>query len=323
MTTTFAPPTGAPVTGSPAAALPEFEPTPVTPPSGGRRRVALAAAVVAVLALGVGAIVALAGGRSAVGGDVAQPYSLVAAAESTVTARTVEFDLTVSASDRAAATAAEVTVSGAVDNESKLVSVNTDLSSLLALGDMPLPLGGGDMTVLVDGSTGIVYVDAGMLGGFMGADAAWLSIDLGVLAEQSGQSLDELQGELALDPTDIARTLLDTDNATEIGIETIDGIEVKHYEVTVDLAAAMAALPQAGVDPSLIDPALADIDLPDTLAYDVFVTADNQLRRVAFDTDIAGQSISMVLDMTTSDEPLGVELPADSEVFDLTGLLGF
>jgi hypothetical protein len=273
----------------------------------------LAAAVVAVLALGVAAIVALGGGRSGDGADIAQPYSLLAAAERTIAARTVEFDLTVSAFDLA-----DVTVSGAVDNESQLVSVTTDLSSLLALGDMPLPLGDGEMTVLLDGSTGVVYLDAGALGGFLGADAAWVSIDLGVLAEQSGQSLDELEGGLALDPTDIARTLLDTDGATEVGVETIDGVEVKHYEVTVDLDAALAAVPQAE-----IDPALADIELPDTIVYDVFVTADNELRRVAFDTEIAGQSISMLLDMTTSGDALGVELPADSEVFDLTGLLGF
>jgi hypothetical protein len=318
MTSTFAPPTGAPVTGTPATARPGIEPTPATPPPGGRRRLALTAAVVAVLALGVGAVAAFAGGRSGDGVDVAQPYSLLAAAETTVTARTVEFDLTVAASDLAT-----VTVSGAVDNESSLVSVSTDLSSLLALGDMPLPFGGGDMTVLFDGSTGVVYLDAGMLGGLLGADAAWVSIDLGVLAEQNGQSLDELQGGLALDPTEIARSLLDTDEATEVGIETIDGVEVKHFQVDVDLAAALAALPQAGIDPSLTDPTLADIDLPDTFTYDVYVTADSQLRRVAFDTDIAGQSISMVLDMTASDDPLGVELPADSEVFDLTGLLGF
>ncbi|HSP28352.1 MAG TPA: hypothetical protein VLN74_07370, partial [Ilumatobacteraceae bacterium] len=104
----------------------------------------------------------------------------------------------------------------------------------------------------------------------------------------------------------------------EIGVETIDGAEVKHYEVTVDVAAALESVPQAG-----IDPALADIELPDTVVYDVFVTADNQLRRVAFDTEIAGQSIAMQLDMITSNDPLGVELPAESDVFDLTGLLGF
>jgi hypothetical protein len=55
----------------------------------------------------------------------------------------------------------------------------------------------------------------------------------------------------------------------------------------------------------------------------VWVTADNQLRRVSFDLDVAGQSIAMQLDMTTSNEPLDIELPADSDVFDLTGLLGF
>ena len=315
MTSTFAPPTGPPVTGSPASAFPETELVPtVSPSSGGRRRpIALAAAVVAVMALGIGAFAALAGSGSGDSADVAEPYSLIAAAESTITARTVEFDLTVSASDLA-----EVTVSGAVDNESQLVSITTDLSSLLALGDMPLPLGGGDMTVLVDGATGVVYLDASALGGFLPDSAGWVSIDLGALAEQSGQALDDLQDQFALDPSDIARSLLDTDNATEIGIETIDGVEVKHYEVSVDIAAALAAVPQAE-----LDPAIADIDLPDTVTYDVWVTADNQLRRVSFGTEIAGQTIGMQLDMTTSDQPLGVELPADSEVFDLTGLLGF
>ena len=314
MNSTFAPPTGAPVTASSTTSLPDIDPVPTANPSGGRRRpFALAAAVVAVVALGIGAFVALAGGNSGDGADVAEPYSLLAAAESTIAAPTVEFDLSVSASDLA-----EVTVSGAVDNESQVVSVTTDLSSLLSLGDMPLPLGDGEMTVLLDGANGVVYLDAGALGGFLSDGAAWVSIDLGVLAEQSGESLDDLQSEFALDPTDIARSLLDTENATDVGTETIDGVEVRRYEVAIDVAAALEAVPQAD-----IDPALGDIELPDTVVYDVWVTADNQLRRVAFDTEIAGQSIAMQLDMTTSSEPLGVELPAGSEVFDLTGLLGF
>jgi len=320
MTSMFAPPTGPPVTGSSSAQLPEvqfpeIEPVPAsTPVSGGRRRpLALAAAVVAVMALGIGAFVAFTGGGSSEGGDVAEPYSLTAAAQGAVSARTVEFDLTVSAADLA-----EISVSGAVDNESQLVSVNTDLSSLLALGDMPLPLGDGAMTVLFDGDAGVLYFDAGALGGFLSGGAAWVSIDLGALAEMSGQSLDDLQGDLAFDPTDIARSLLDTENATEVGVETIDGVETKRFEVTVDIAAALAAVPQADIDPTV-----PDVDLPDTVVYDVWVTADNQLRRVAFSTQIVGQSIAMQLDMTTSDQPSGIELPAESEVFDLTGLLGF
>jgi hypothetical protein len=179
-------------------------------------------------------------------------------------------------------------------------------------------LGGGDLTALVDGSNGVVYFDASALGGFIPDRAGWVSIDLGALAEQSGQALDDLQDEFALDPSDIARSLLDTEDATEVGIDTIDGVEVRHYEVSVDVAEALAALPQAELDSGT-----GDIELPDTISYDVWVTADNQLRRVSFGTEIAGQPIGMQLDMTTTDEPLGIELPADGEVFDLTGLLGF
>jgi len=313
MTSTFAPPTGPPVTGSGAAADPATEPAPAAPSPRGRRPVALLAAAGAVLVLGLVALVAIAADRSDDGGAIAEPYSLVAAAENTITARTVEFDLTVSASDLA-----EVTVSGAVDNESQLLSVTTDLSSLLSLGDTPIPFAGGDMTVLVDGSTGVLYLDASALGGFIPDGAGWVSIDLGTLAEQSGQALDDLQSEFGLDPSDIARSLLDTEDAVDVGTDTIDGVEVRHYEVSVDVAAALAAVPQAE-----LEPAIGDIELPDTITYDVWVTADNQLRRVSFGTEIVGQTIGMQLDMTTSDEPLGIELPADGEVFDLTGLLGF
>ena len=314
MTSTFAPPTGPPVTGSPASALPETEPVPAAAPSPrGRRGFALGAAAGAVMALALVALIAFAGSGSDDGADVAEPYSLVAAAENTITARTVEFDLTVSASDLA-----DITVSGAVDNESQLVSVTTDLSSLLTLGDTSIPFGGGDMTVLVDGSTGVIYLDASALGGFLPDSAGWVSIDLGTLAEQSGQALDGLQDEFALDPSDIARSLLDTEDAVVVGVDTIDGVEVRHYQVSVDIAAALAAVPQAE-----LDPAIGDIELPDTITYDVWITADNQLRRVSFGTEIVGQTIGMQLDMTTSDEPLGIELPADGDVFDLTGLLGF
>ena len=316
MTSTFAPPTGPPVTGASPAPRPEFEPiSQDAVASGGRRRpFALAAAVAAIVALGIGAFVAVAGGRS--GTEIAEPYSLIAAAESTVAARSIEFELTVSASDLA-----EVTVSGAIDNDSDVLSVTTDLSSLLALGDAPMPLGDGAMTVLLDGANGVMYLDAGALGGFLPDDAAWVSIDLATLAEGSGQSLDDLSGELGFDPSDIAESLLATEGAVEIGAETIDGVDTRRYEVTVDVASAIAALPQADLDDALGDLEVPDVDVPDTLVYDVWVTADNDLRRVAFDTEIAGQTITMQLDMTTTDESLGLELPTDA--FDLTGLLGF
>ena len=312
MASTFAPPTGPPIAPSPPPGH-GIEPVPATAPApGGRGRpFALAAAVVAVIALGVGAFAALGGGRS--DSDGAEPYSLIAAAQSTIAAPAVHFDVRLSVADLA-----EMNVSGVVDNESGIVSVTTDLSSLLALGETSMPFDGGAVTMLLDASTGVLYLDAAALGGLLPSDAAWLSIDLGTLAEQSGQSLEDLQGEFALDPTDIARMLLDAGNPVEVGVDTIDGVDTRHVQVAVDIAAALAAVPQAQVDPSL-----GELELPDTVVYDVWVTEDNQLRRVTFDLEVAGQGIGMQLDMTTSSEPLDARLPDASEVFDLTGLLGF
>ena len=314
MPATFAPPTGPPVTAaSRTADLPSI--VPQSTPAGGHRRrpFALTAAVIAVVALAVGAFVVLTGldGRGA--SEVAQPYTLAAAAQQTIDARTVNFDLTLSVGELGA-----VTVSGAVDNDTEVMSVTTDLSSLLALGDSPLPLGDGQITVLVDTANGVAYVGADALGGFLPTDAGWVSIDLAALAEQSGQDLGDITGDLGVDPTDIARSLLDTDEATEVGSEVIDGVDTKHYTVSVDLAAALAALPQ-----DELDPAITGADLPDTIVYDVWVTADNQLRRVAFDNVIEGQAIAMQLDLTTSADAPDVALPDPSDVFDLTGLLGF
>ena len=287
-----------------------------TPTEPDRRRAGLlTVAVVALFALAVGAFVAI--GSSGEGDGVTlpavEPYSLAAAAEGTIVARSVAFDLTVAAGDLGA-----VTVSGAVDNESQLMTISTDLSSLLGPGQPSMPSFGGEVEMLLDGATGTIYLGADALGGLLPTSAMWVAIDLGVLAEQSGQTLDEMRGELFVDPSESARLLLDADDIVEVGAEVIDGVDTVHYQATVDLASAVAASPQAGTQ---LD--AAGVDLPDSVVYDVWVTADNQLRRASFDVEVAGQQVSMVLDMTTSNEPLDAQVPAESDVFDITGFLGF
>ncbi len=305
----FAPPTGPPAWSppEPVPAGSPSDPTPSTP----RRAGFLVVAVLALLALGVGAFVAL---DSAGGDDVALPtvdaYSLAAAAEATLAARTVEFDLTVDAAGLGA-----VTVSGAVDNEAGLMSVSSDLSGLLPIDDA-LPMDGGSVELLFDSETATMYIGASGFGELFGADTPWISADLGVLAEQAGVSLDELRAETFIDPTETARLLLDADDVTEIGAETIDGVETRHYQVTVDVAGALAAIPTDEF-PDLGE--LPELDVPDTVVYDVWVTADNELRRASFELDVAGQSVATVLDMTTSDQPLELAVPTDA--FDITAWL--
>jgi hypothetical protein len=306
MSTTFAPPAGAPA--EPASWDPPELPA---KPVGRRRGAGIAVAVVAIVALAVAALVTV--GSSNSDGDTlpaVEPFSLAAAAQNTIDARSVEFDLTVSAGD-----VGDITVSGAVDNETKLMSVSTDVSALLAL-DAAMPMGDGAVELLFDASTGVVYLSADALGELLPGDSAWVSADLGVLAETAGTTLEELQGELFVDPTESARLLLDSDNVVEIGNEKIDGVDTVHYEVTVDVAAAIAASPQAG---SKLGE--AGVDLPDTVTYDVWVTSDNELRRAAFDVTVADQTVEMVLDMRPSDQPLDAQVPTDS--FDITGLLAW
>ena len=316
MNSTYAPPSAPPLWGppSPAVDIPDVGGTPDPPsPSGRRRPGLLITAVVALVALGVGAFVAL--GDSSGDAGVALPpapaFDLAAAAQGTVDARTVEYDLTVSAGDLGG-----VTVSGALDNETKLATVTADMSTLLDL-DGSLPIDGG-IELLVDGANGVVYLGADALGGLLPADSAWISIDLAVLAERSGVSLDELRSQFVVDPAASARALLDADNAIELGSEEIDGVAVRHYEVTVDLAAAIAAAPQAAEEFD-VDLGQLDAVLPETVTYDVWVTEDNQLRRAAFDVTVADQTVSMVLDMTTSGERLDLQIPADA--FDVTSWL--
>jgi hypothetical protein len=275
-----------------------------------RRPAVLIAGVIALVTLAVGALVAI-GDSAGVTLPAAAPFSLTAAAEDTISARTVEFDLAVTTG-----TYGSVSVSGAVDNETKVASISTNLANLAGLGEES-PFGdGGDIEVLLDGDAGVMYLGADALGGLLPSGAPWLSIDLTALAENEGAPLEDMPSEWFVDPADSARLLLDADNVVEIGPETIDGVDTVHYQVTVDVADALAASPQAG---SALGDAM--IDVPDTVVYDVWVTADNQLRRAGFELAVAGETVTVVLDMTTSDEPLVAELPSESDVFDITGFL--
>ena len=303
-----APPTG-PAAWSPPTPTPPAPTPPAPDPSPTPRRAGLlVVAVIALLALGVGAFVAI---DSSGGDDLALPtvdaYSLTAAAEAAIAARTVEFDLTVEATDLGA-----VTVSGAVDNEAGLMTVSSDLSGLLGIGET-IPLGEGSAELLLDSESATMYIGASGFGELLGTETPWISVDLGVLAEQTGVTLEELQAETFLDPTEPAQLLLDADDVTEVGMEAIDGVETKHFQVTVDLGAALAAVP------SQLGEEVPDVELPETVVYDVWVTADNELRRAAFEADVVGQSVSMVLDMTTTDEALDIVIPTDA--FDVTAWL--
>lgn len=283
----------------------------------------LLVAMMALLALGVGAVVVLSDGSSGdPDGGVALPeaesFSLAAAAEGAVDAATVSFDMTVTAGP-----IGSVGVEGVVDNERGVSRLTMDLGSLMGLGEAgDVPGLGGPMEVLFDDEAGVVYFGAEAFGGMLPTDAPWVSFDLEALAAASGQSLEELDGEFSFDPSDTAAALLAADDVVEVGDEEIDGTPTRHYEVTVDLQAALDAVPQADAG-RLGATEFGELDLPEAVVYDVWVTEDNLLRRAAFDFDVAGETMGVVLDVFVDDAPASIDLPSGDDVLDLTEFLGF
>ncbi len=276
--------------------------------AGGRRRGwILAAAVVAVLAIGIGALVVIASG----GGDEtdAAQYSLGAATEQAAQAHTVTFDMAMTAGGFG-----EMAMSGAIDNEAQLMTMSMDVGVVMGAG-----ADGGTMEMILDVAGGMMYMNADQFGELFSADAPWISMDLETMAAMSGQSLDDLRSQFAVDPTESV-SVLDEANAVEVGMEDIDGESLMHYEVTVDLADALAANPQAQQQFDELEE--LDGELPESIVYDVWVTADNELRRMVFELPVMGDTMRMQLDMRASDEPLDVTIPSGDEVMDITEMMG-
>jgi hypothetical protein len=269
-----------------------------------RRGWMLAAAVVLVLVVGIGAVALVAGRGGGEGGD-ADAYSLAAASQRTANADTVVYEMTMSVG-----ALGEVRMDGGVDNEAQLMTLTMDMGALS--GD------DASMEMIVDVGGGVAYVRADEFGEMLPMDAEWFSMDLETLAAMNGESLADLQDQFAVDPTDTA-TLFQDVEAVEVGIEEIDGQQVKHYRVDIDVEAALAATPQA--QQQLDDAGMAG-ELPDTITYDVWVTEDNQLRRLTFELPVMGETMRTQLDMTSVDEPLEVEIPTGDAVADITDLIG-
>lgn len=84
-----------------------------------------------------------------------------------------------------------------------------------------------------------------------------------------------------------------------IGPEEIDGEPVQHYRFSVDAAAAMKA--QGKQVPSV---------MPQGLAYDVYLTEDDLMRRVGFEMS----GVNAVIDATEWGEDVDVEAPAQEDI---------
>jgi hypothetical protein len=170
--------------------------------------------------------------------------------------------------------------------------------------------------MVLDLESGMMYYGGAMAGMFGGGSTPWVGIDLAEYAEMAGQSIDEIRSSFVSNPGDLA-SVFDGLDAVEVGMEEIDGLPVKHYQVTVALDDVLGADPQVAGQLSGLD--VADLD---DLVYDVWVTEDNQLRRLSFAVDADGIEISTVMNLLEVGEAIDIPLPDPSEVTVVDDLLG-
>lgn len=279
-------------------------------------------ALIVVIAFGVGTLVMLGGSSndrvSDENGDAADEiavverdagtFSLQAAAQGAVAASTVHYEMTVSMGSFGA-----TTMSGAIDNEAQIMTMSMDMAGFLGGAETE------SIDTIIDIGNGKMYMSNSGEFGFPGGKP-WLGFDLLGFAEMSGMSLEELQSEFSANPFDVAYLFDGADEVVEVGDDTIDGEPVKHYQVTVDLLAALEANPSLVQDQ--LDAEMLWDDVGGELVYDVWVTEGNELRRMSFSMDTLGEQMVVDMKVTEVGSPVDVVIPAPDEVEDMTELLG-
>lgn len=259
-----------------------------------RRRTGLfvGAGVVAVAVLGVGAFLLLRGGEK-------PTYSLktatAAAAEQKATAYTLS-----------------------IESMGEELSLDAEVDNTTGLGHMTMQIGGmgdGEIEILVDTPNEVIYVSSALFES-IGLDVKtdWIKMDKEFLADSGDSTMFDAA---TTDSSFGAAHLLENAKSVEdLGFEERDGEKLKHYKVTVDAATAIEASPQLEEQVTSIDG-----ELPDEIVYDMYVTKDNQLRRIFIDLDVGTSVVKLDMVVRPLTEPLVIELPDEADFTDASELM--
>lgn len=193
---------------------------------------------------------------------------------------------------------------GGFDNEAGIIaqSVTTELAD----GTVD------EMEMIIDVGNELVFLRYG--GGPLGG--GWESVDLTTFAAYSDVSLADLEDSYGADPADFAMTPEQLEGYVAVGLETMDGVDVMHYEMTG--ADVLDASPDLGLPD-------AATDAPGTtVEAHMWVSEDNRLVRFGFvfALEFLDERFSMRMDFYGFGEPLGIEIPAPEDATDISDEFG-
>ncbi len=171
------------------------------------------------------------------------------------------------------------------------------------------------LDLLLDYQTAKLYVDTAKLPIPLGSTKRFVAVDL---TSMGGADVQK-QLSSVLDGSALTKAL-DVSTAVDQGRVTLDGEEVEKYQLTVDLAKAMADNPQLE---GQIDSSVGDV--PTSVPITIYVTRDNRIRGLDLTISQEQGTVTAEIRMPDLAGPIDITLPDPGEVEalpDLSGLPG-
>lgn len=252
--------------------------------------------------------------------DSAARSPMAAAIEGTQAQETARVDITVDAPGLSS----PIVTSAAVDFKAGASRITLDLSALAGLGESSSELGSavgsGPVEVLTKGT--VAYVKMGGLGELLGGKAKWIKIDASKMASAGTPATG------ALGDTPDTAALLElleqqADSFTEVGPESVRGVDTTRYSAVIDLARVVRENAAQLDDPSLGD-ARDKLDQLEasTVTVDVWVDADDVVRKVVISTPTAEGTATITVELYDFGAPVDVAIPDEADTIDITAIIG-
>ncbi len=160
--------------------------------------------------------------------------------------------------------------------------------------DVTATIQGTEMRLLILDK--VLYIQGKM---FAPEGKEWLKIDLSDPSDPMAQIFD------ATNPNNFTAYLEGITDFEDKGVETVDGVETRHYTITVDTAEMLKA------NPMFKGQEAGTLGLPDTLTSEVYVDGDN--RPVQLQVGL-GDSGSIDVNFSDYGKPVSVKAPDPSTV---------
>lgn len=185
--------------------------------------------------------------------------------------------------------------------------------------------GGGTTAVMVF-KYPAVYAKIGALSGKIPGGRTWLKIDLQKAAQAGGIDLSQLATGGGSDPSQFVALLRGIGNVTRVGTEVVNGVSTTHYKAVLHLSRVADRLPPSERAAAQANVRAIEKVAGDSLPVEVWVDAQNRVRREQFDEHVnlplgAGALTGRIaVDFLSFGPTPSVSAPPAGEVWDATSV---